>query len=156
MLLGIGAAAVVAVLGFVGIANSVDDFERVQRGSGSIQIDDPGDYVVYNEEGTRSIAVTITDPDGEAVTTSRYMNEITYDFGGRSGTAAITFDARSTGAYTVQTDTDVAVGSSIASSLVRTIVFPFVIGGISVTSGIVMLVVNLVRRSKSKQRLGIA
>jgi len=153
---GCAAAVAVGVLGFVGIANSVDDFERVQRGSGDIQIVDPGEYVVYSEERTRSIGLTVTSPDGEPVTTNRYLNEITYDFGGRSGTAALTFEARSAGTYTVQTDTDVAVGPSIASSLVRTIVFPFVIGGLSVVVGLVMLAVTLVRRSKSKQRGAIS
>ena len=155
VVLGVVAAVLVAVLGFAGIADRVDDFDRVERGTGSIQIDDPGEYVVYSEEGTASVRLAIIGPDGEPVPTSRYTNELTYDFGGRSGVAAITFDAPSAGIYAVQTDTDIAVGSSIASALIRTILFPFVIGGLSVTVGIVMAIVVLVRRSTSKQRLGI-
>jgi len=151
--LGVVIAVVVGVLGVVGISNSVDDFERVRQGSGSIRVVDPGEYVVYDEGGTGSVSLTITDPDGRPVPTSRYQNEITYEFGGRSGTAALTFEARATGTHTVQTDTDIAVGPSIASRLIFAIVLPFAIGGVSVTVGLVMLIVTLVRRSKSKQRI---
>lgn len=151
--LGVVAAVVVGVLGIVGISNSVDDFERVQRGSGSIRIDDPGEYVVYAEGDTSSVSLTITDPDGQPIETSRYQNEITYEFGGRSGTAALTFEARATGTYAVQTDADIAVGPSIADRLIFAIVLPLAIGGLFVTLGLVMMIVVLVRRSKSKQRI---
>ncbi len=152
MLLGIVGAFAIGVVGFFGIASTVDDFARVSPGTATVQIDSAGDYVVYSEDPNFFGSVEITDPDGERVSTSRYSTDLTYDFSGRSGTAAATFAAESTGEYTVTTNVDVAIGPSIATELIRTILVPFLIGGLSFLVGLIVIIVTAVRRSRSKQR----
>ena len=48
----------------------------------------------------------------------------------------------------------VAVGRSLAPSLVWTIATPFVIGGVGLLFGIILVVVTLVRRSADRRRRG--
>src|SRR6056297_3356261 len=59
---GVAAAVAIGILGIVGISDQIDDFERVPRGSGIIEIDEEREFVVYSEEGTGFARVTIVDP----------------------------------------------------------------------------------------------
>lgn len=150
--LGVVAAIATFVLGFAGIANTVDDFERVTPDGGGASIDSAGEYVIYNE-GLGSFAdVIITSPDGEAIPLSFYSGGLTYGFGGRSGNALYTFDAPGAGVYRVETNANIAIGKSIAGDLVRTIVLPFAIGGLTFVLGLIVIIVTAVRRSGSKKR----
>lgn len=155
MLLGIVGAFALGVVGVFGIASTVDDFARASAGSDTVQIDSVGDYVVYSE-GPDIGSVDIVGPDGEPVSTSRYSTDLTYDFDGRSGTAVATFTAEDAGEYTIRADADVAIGPSIADDLIRAILVPLLIGGISFLVGLVVIVVTAVKRSRSKQRAGSA
>lgn len=156
MLLGVIAAILFGVLGFVGIANKVDDFARVSPGTDTVRIDSTGEYVIYAENGSRFASVEILSPDGEPVATSRYLTGLEYDFNGQSGQAVSTFDADDTGRYTFTTDTDIAVGGSIAGDLVRTILIPFLVAGIGLLLGLVVIIVTAVKRSGSKKRAAYA
>ncbi|MFK8023292.1 MAG: hypothetical protein AB8G26_04940 [Ilumatobacter sp.] len=152
MVLGVVAAIVVGALGIFRVGDTVDRFERVNRGTGSVEIDSTDSLVIYGEEGERFPSITIIDPSGDEVRTRIYVGSLTYSFGGRSGQAALTFRPSETGTYAVQTNIDVAIGPSIAGSIVGAIALPFAIAGISVLVGLVMLVVVLVRRSRSGAR----
>jgi hypothetical protein len=128
----------------------------VTPGTDTVQIDSTGDYVIYTEDPYFFGSVQIIDPDGGPVPTSPYRSDLNYDFDGRSGRAAATFDADATGDYTVTTDTDVAIGPSIAGDLIRTILVPFLIGGVSFLVGLIVIIVTAVRRSRSKKRVTFA
>lgn len=156
MLLGIVVAIAFGVISFFGIADTVDDFARVSEGSDTVRIDSTGEYVVYTEDGSFVASVEITSPDGEPVSTSRYLTGLEYDFNGRSGRAIATFDADDTGRYTVTTSTDVAIGRSIAGDLIRTILIPFVVAGIGLLTGLIVIIVTAVKRSGSKKRAAFA
>jgi hypothetical protein len=162
IVLAVPAAIVWGVLGFLRIDDEVDDFERVRfPEGGTIVIDDPGDFVVYSEGSLAPLSdsgVTITGPDGDDVGTSPYSGSLTYDFGGRSGTAQQTFTADEAGEYVItprgvdtgQTWT-YAIGPSVARGIVGAIVGAFVIGGLGVLVGAIVLLVTGVRRSRAKQ-----
>lgn len=151
--LGVIAAIAFGVLGFIGIADKVDDFARVSPGSDTVRIDSTGEYVIYSETGSFFVSVEVVSPDGDPVPTSRYLTDLNYSFGGNSGNAVATFDADDTGRYTITTDSDVAIGTSIAGDLVRTILIPFVIGGLGFLIGLIVIIVTAVKRSGSKKRL---
>ena len=152
------------VSGLVGLSDTVDDFERVPFvGGGTVVIDEAGGQVVYVEPGggsfPSSMRISVVGPAGEPIATAPYGGSLTYDFGGRSGAALATFDAPVAGEYqvaAVETGSSVArelaVGPSFAGHLVRTIVVPFVIGGVGVIAGVVIIVVTAVRRSRERRR----
>jgi hypothetical protein len=155
-------AVVWLVTGILGVDDKVDGFERVPAAEGgTITIDDPGDYVIYAEGPQTTFGVsdiTVTDPDGDEVQTSLYGGSLTYDFGGRSGSAQETFTADEAGDYEIETDglasgnaESLAVGDSIGGDLVSAIVGGFVIGGLGLVIGAIVLIVTGVRRSKAKK-----
>ena len=152
MVLGIVGAIAFGILSFIGISNKVDDFARVSPGSDTVRIDSTGEYVIYAEDGSFFASVEVISPDGEPVPTSRYLTGLEYNFNGRSGQAVATFDADDTGRYTVFTDTDVAIGTSIAGDLLRTILIPFAIVGLAILIGLIVIIVTAVKRSGSKKR----
>ncbi len=163
ILIGIAGAVVWLVVGLMGISNAVDEFERVPAdGGGTIALDDDRPYVVYIEDGSTSrfatdVRLAIIDPSGDEVDLRKYGTEFNYDFSGRSGAASFTFRSDEAGDYTVVSESSssratVAVGRSLAGTLVWTIVTPFVIGGVGLLLGIVLMVVTLTRRSTDKRR----
>lgn len=157
---GIVGAIVWFVLGFTGLSDTIDNFERVPAdGGGTVSLDGGRDYVIYVEDGDTfgsGVRVGVLDPDGAEIEIARYRTELTYDFDGRSGRASFTFRSDEEGAYTVladgPSDVEVAVGPSVAGDLVRAIAIPFVIGGVGLLLGLVLLIVTLVRRSGAKKR----
>ncbi len=155
-MIGVIGAIAYAIVGFVGIADTVGDFERVRPGSGTVTIESPGEYVVYFEDASPNGRVAMTAPSGEPVLLSTYSNELSYDFDGRNGSAVATFDATETGEYTIETDTAVAIGPSVAGELIRAILVPFAIAGIAFVLGVIILIVTGVQRSGSKRRLAQA
>lgn len=164
IVVGIVGAIVWFVLGFVGISNVVDDFERVPAdGGGTISLDGDRNYVIYVEEDDvfgSGVRVRLSDPDGNDVDIDTYATELTYDSDGRSGRAVFTFRSGEPGDYTLTAegprDVELAVGSSVAGDLVRTIAIPFVLGGLGLLVGVLLLVVTLVRRSGAKKRRAAA
>jgi hypothetical protein len=157
----VGAVAWV-ISGVLGVDDTVKDFERVPfAGGGTVTLDSSGEYVIYLEPDTAvsSAAVfTLTDPDGDEVDVDVYSTELTYDFGGRSGTAVATFSADQPGDYMLESDSgdsvsidSYAVGSSIAGDLVSAIAGGFAIGGLGLLVGSVILIVTLARRSRAKR-----
>ncbi|MEP1126541.1 MAG: hypothetical protein ABJH68_21865 [Ilumatobacter sp.] len=156
MVLGVVLAIVLGVFGVIGISDTVDDFARVSPGTDEVRIDSAGDYVIYAEDGSFFADVQVLSPDGEPVTTSRYSTELTYDLGGRNGQAVSTFEAPSSGTYTVTTDTRIAIGPSVAGELVRAILIPFIVTGLGILLGLIVIIVTAVKRSNSKKRAAAA
>lgn len=152
MVLGIVGSIAFGIFSFLGISDKVDDFARVSPGSDTIRIESTGEYVIYAEDGSSFATVEVVTPDGEPVSTERYLTGLEYDFNGRSGQAVATFDADDTGRYTITTDTDIAIGRSIAGDLIRTVAGPFAIAGLSFLVGLIVIIVTAVKRSGSKKR----
>jgi hypothetical protein len=157
---GVAGAIIWFVLGFIGLSDTIDDFQRVPAdGGGIVTLDADRDYVIYIEEDNRfgsGVRVGLIDPNGAEVDIDRYRTELTYDFGGRAGRAAFTFRSGESGDYNLladgPTDVELAVGSSVAGDLVLAITVPFVIGGVGLLLGLLLLIVTLVRRSGAKKR----
>lgn len=152
IVLGIVGAIAFGIMSFLGIADKVDGFARVSPGTDTIRIESTGEYVIYAEDGSFFASVEVISPDGEPVPTSRYLTDLNYSFEGRTGQAVATFEARDTGRFTITTDTRVAIGGSIAGDLLRTILLPFVIVGLTFLIGLVVIIVTAVKRSGSKKR----
>ena len=158
---GVIGAIVWGVSGFAAIDDEVDAFERVPMPGGVITIDEPGGQVIYFENASTESAtfrLRIDGPDGTQVETDRYGGDLSYDFGGRSGTAVATFEARLAGDYTVTVTgegfrtAEVAIGPSIAGDLVRTIVGALAIGAVGLLAGGGTILVTALRRSSARRR----
>ena len=135
--------------------------------SAPFELDD-GDYVVYAERGGgEAVSLFVDDvrmrPAGQEgadeIEFEPYVSEFTYDFGNHTGRAQLTFEIDETGEYDVRvgggpgtTATTAAFGPSVASDLVAAIVGGFVIAGIGIVLGIILLIVTGVRRRKFRQR----
>ena len=167
----IGAAVIVAAIagavfwlvsGILRLDDTVDGFERVPYPEGgTVTIADPGEYVVYTESFSgdeQAGGITVVDPDGNEVDTRLYVSSLTYDFGGEVGSASQTFTAEQAGEYELSSTglessgiSSLAVGKSIGGDIVSAIVGAFVIGGLGVLVGVIVLIVTGIRRSSAKR-----
>lgn len=149
----------------------IDDFVRVddgeeatvtlEEGGHTIWLERPGvdDELLYGSE----LDVEITAPDGSTVSTDIYDTEATYSQGGRDGTAALTFDARVDGEYTIAPTVNDFRGGTIAigtenpiSALGIGFALFFGIGTIGFLIALVILIVLLVKRSRSRKQIRAA
>lgn len=165
---GIIGGVVWIVTGLSSFSDAIDDFERVPVGQiGTVELDE-GDYVVYAERGGGLPQSNFIDGirmrpagegEGDEVEFSVYEAEFTYDFGGRAGRAQYTFEIEDAGEYRVRVDdgpgttaTTAALGPSVGDELVSAIVGLFVIAGIGIVLGIIVIIVTVVRRRKWRRR----
>lgn len=159
------------VMGVQAVSSAVDDLERAPvGGDGQVELE-AGDQRVFLEgDGVNDIfgpdaLIGITDPDGNAVDVELYGSgtSLTYDLGGHEGTATWTFDAPTDGTYTVNLQTSesavegVAIGKdNPVTAWVGMGVIGIAIGSIGFLIAIVVLIIMLVRRGRSKKRLAPA
>ena len=148
-----------AVLSGKSLLNTVDDFQRVDvPGEARVALD-ARKYVVYYEgdnadDVTPPIEFRISDPErGEPLAVRGYSSSLTYAFGEHAGSAQYTVTPGRAGTYRVQTRSSserpslrVAFGESIASGLVRTVLGALGIGAALGITGLVILIVTIVRR----------
>lgn len=153
VVLGIVGAIAFFVIGLSGISDTVGGFERVDSGTGTIDIESTGGYVIYTEDQSSAPEIEVISPDGEPVSTRSYTGNLEYSVDERSGLAVQTFDADDTGEYTITTDADLAIGESVGDDLVRTIALPFAIAAIGALIGLVVLITTVIRRSNAKNRV---
>lgn len=157
------------VINGIGFNDAIDDFERVPVGQvGTIDLEE-GDYVVYAERGGGEPLANYlngvrmrpagAEGRGEEIQFSDYTSEFTYDLGGRTGRAQLTFEIEDAGEYQVRADdgpgttaTTAAFGPSVAGDLVSAIVGAFVIAIGGIVIGIILIVVTGIRRRKWRQR----
>ncbi len=160
---GVIGAVVWAGLGFVSFSDTIDDFQRVSaNGEGEVTFSDTGGYVIYYEapgaDGGNipdgEVLLTPADSD-EPVPLERYDSELSYNVGDHSGYAVLTFDIAEPGTYVVQSESDgtgdLAVGRSVGSKLVTTIVGAFALGGFGFLAGVTILIVTAVRRRNARR-----
>lgn len=165
-------AVVILVLSFGRVDGVVDDYQRTPvGGSGTVTLD-AGEQRIFLERpgadedifATSGITVTVTGPDGADITPDAYLTDLDYSVGGRDGTAIYTFDAPSSGEYTIESTDGVngqggelAIGSEnpLGPIGVGFALF-FVIGGLGFLIALIILIVMLVKRSGSKKRIRAA
>jgi len=164
-----GGLVVVAVIGAIawavltglGVARTVDDFQRVQvPGRATMQLESRK-YVVYVEgpgadSATPEVEIVIEDPRTEQpLTLDPYSASVTYSFD-ETGSAVRTVTPPRAGSYEVRADGPqtgsggyaVAIGDSVGRKIVSVVVGALVIGFGLATAGVLLLIVTFVRRSR--------
>jgi hypothetical protein len=147
--------------------------QLVVPGTSELTLTETGTYTIFHETGSvvdgRYYAVedvsgltveVVAAETGEAVALSSPGAGATYDFGGRSGSAFLTFDIadpgryRITGAYPegrAEPATVLAVGHDFGRKLVLTIVSAIAIAFTSFALAVVIAVVTFVRRRRARR-----
>lgn len=150
------------VMGFMGITDTVDEFERVPiPGTRTVAL--PANKVVLYLEGpgvdefTQPVRVTVTEPGSETrVPVASYGGSLSYSFD-TTGAAIGTVTAPRAGRYVVATESDrarsydLAIGESIAGKIVGAILGAFAVGAILALAGTGLIVATSIRRSRRKR-----
>ncbi len=163
VLAGIGAIVWFAV-GLMSFSDKIEDFQRVPvNGEGEVTLDEAGGYVIYYEgpgasDGdTPSGQAELTPASGgESVALDDYDESLTYDIGDHSGVAVLTADIERPGSYVLASESEgsgeLAIGRSVAGTLVVTVVGAMALGGLGLVAGVVILIVTAVRRKGGRPR----
>lgn len=163
---GIVGGALIAV-GISKIPAAVDDLQRAPVGQQTDVELEAGDYRVFIEgDGVNDVFLTpsalfaVADSDGNEVPVDLYDNDtsVTYDFNGHEGRAAWTFEIRTAGTYTVNASSSDAVVENVAfgtqnplTAGVPMVIVGVVVGGLGFLLALVVMIVMLVRRGRSKK-----
>jgi hypothetical protein len=157
---------VLLIIGGVNQSKSiVDNFDRVDVGESEDFDLDAGGYRVWLEgdgvqNSVEGVDYTITDSDGDAVITSSFTAELSYDIGGHEATAFNTFDLDDDGQFTVsfngvssgRTDVNLAIGQdNPVSALFRGIVLGIVAAIVGFVVAVIVTIILFVKRSRSRR-----
>ena len=140
------------------VLRTVADFQHVAiPGHADVRLESRK-YVIYVEgpgadENVPPIDLFVTHARTETrIPVARYNGSLTYEFDS-AGSAVGTVTTPVAGVYRVRTDGPrgyrLAIGESIGSALVRTIVGALVIGAVFCLGGITLLILTAVRRSRA-------
>ena len=149
----------------VGLVREIDSFQRVAvPGTGEVSLDHSGGYVIYYEgAGAASgdipaVNVTVTPVSAPAAVQSlgAYSGSLYYRIGSREGRAVLSLEVAQPGRFvikaaaapTVAGGSSLAVGSSVAGSIVR-IAVPSVVAMLAAIGG--AIAIAIVRRSRAKR-----
>jgi hypothetical protein len=158
---GVFGAVLWFVISILALGDKVDDFQRVPiPGEATVQLE-ARKYVIYYESPTAdefvpAFAIDIVDAaTGAPAPVAGYGSTLTYSYSGHEGSAVATVTPPTTGDYLVRTDGDpgpgtanVALGESLAGPLLRMILGAFGIGAVLCLSGVALIGVTAVRRSR--------
>ena len=157
------AGAAWLIFGLLGVKGQVDGFQRVPlpRG-GLVSLQHSGGYVLYYEApGAASgqfpsfnVTIVPASPAARAQSLRPYTADVNYSFGSRQGRAVLTlqishpgtFRVVTTGAATVAGGSDLAFGTTIAGSIVSTVLISVLLIGLGIVGGIALFVVRLTSR----------
>lgn len=167
-----GGLAVVGVVGAIlwfvtslmSLSDDVNDFQRGPLpGETTMQLE-PRKYVVYYEgpsaeESVPPFEIEVAGAQtGAPLVLEGYGGSLTYSFDNHEGSAQATVTPARAGAYVVRTNSEVqvtganvALGPSIAGSLLRGILGTFAIGGLLVLSGGTLIAITGLRRSRARR-----
>jgi hypothetical protein len=167
-----GALLVAGVLGallwfvtsLMSLGDEVDNFQRVPVPGKTTMKLEAHKYVVYYEgltadEVVPPVEIAITDAKtGTPLAITPYGGSLTYSVSNHEGSALGTVTPAHAGVYAVRTDSNVrasganmALGRSLTWPILRGILGTFVIGGLLAGSGVVLLIVTAVRRSRARR-----
>ena len=151
-------------LGFSRFSDRIDGFQRVPTNSqGEVTFDDTGGYVIYFEgpgasEGEIPTGQAQLTPieGGDPVALDDYESDFTYDLNGHEGVAVLTLDIARPGTYLLESESEgegeLAVGRSVAGTLVTSVVGGLALGGLGLVAGVVVLIVTAVRRRGARPK----
>lgn len=161
------------VFGFVSLSSKVDGFARVPLpAGGTVTLDHSGGYVVYYEgPGAASgripsfdVRIAPVAPPAAVGSLRSYAASVTYTIGSHQGRAVLTlqvvhpgkFLVEPSGAAAVAGGSDLAFGSSIAGSIVGTVVLSIglIFLGIAVT--IILFIIRLTRTRRARAQAAAA
>ena len=161
------------VFGFVSLSSKVDGFARVPLpAGGTVTLDHSGGYVVYYEgPGAASgqipsfdVRIAPVAPPATVGSLRSYAASVTYTIGSHQGRAVLTlqvvhpgkFLVEPSGAAAVAGGSDLAFGSSIAGSIVGTVVLSIglIFLGIAVT--IILFIIRLTRTRRARAQAAAA
>jgi len=151
--LAVVAAILVAVFGFMGMVDRVDELQRVPatEAGAAVTLAEPGGYTIYFEapgvsEGLADIPSVALQPlDGAAPVTLRdYSSKFNYDFGGHDGQAVATFRLDRPGRYRLRASgtgrsggagAELAVGRAIGDGVGRALARAVALAGAGLLVG---------------------
>lgn len=171
---GIVLGAVLVVRSFVGMVDTIDDYQRVSSRTGGALVLDAGRHTIFYErpEETGGLAFSISpnlqvfDPDGERVALGYSGVSETYDIGSRHGRRLATIEAPVSGRYEFRvggfrTDDgsergfgEFAVGRKGPLSTAGPAIAGGILGGLGlvVVGGLVMIISG-VRRGRARRAI---
>lgn len=157
---GLLAAALLVVLGMGALSDEIDGFQRVPfGGSGEVSLSEGG-YVLYHEglQAPSSVDADVEPLDGgEAEAPAPYGSGLTYDLGGRSGTAVGTIRVLRPGRFRIDTTTtsdadgQLAVGTSVARRILFLVLGCLALFFGSIVVGATTLIVTAVKRQRARR-----
>ena len=168
-----GVAAIISIVnGVSAYSDTIEEFARVDVGEqGTIEIDGTGGYTVFYEPGVSDESsldendpeppLEMTDPSGQPVTFEDYESFGTYGSSGYVGFAIRTFDVSEPGNYELKVGGQplggtVAVGRSPFEKITNGVLLGLVFGFGGFLLALVILIVLMVARGRSKRRIRAA
>lgn len=162
-------AVVLLVQGVRSAEDTFDDFARIEPGQDTqVELSSSGGYRVWlerpginessaTEPGT---IVTITDSDGNQVNADYYVGSLDFSSGGRDATAVQTFSVDEPGTFTINATVSDAGGGTFlvgkgnpVSETAKGLGLFFLVGTLGFVIALIILIVMLVKRSRSKKRI---
>jgi hypothetical protein len=159
------------VFGFVSLSSKVDAFSRVPLpGGGNVTLNHSGGYVVYYEgAGAASgqipsfnVQIAPVAPPAAVRNLRSYAASVTYTIGAHQGRAVLTlqvvhpgkFLVVPSGATAVAGGSDLAFGSSIAGSIVGTVVLSIGLIFLGIAITIILFIIRLTRTRRARAQAG--
>ena len=169
VVIGVIAGVALVIVAFARLDDKVSSFYRLGAPDVTeVFFSDTGDYVVYDEsiglpvDGEAPFEVTVRRTGtGLEVPVSASVDDVTYDTGGKSGTAVFEFSIPAVGSYEIEADVSteaglaqLAVGRSVLGDLLRGLVTAAVVGGGLILAGVLVAVVGSIPRPGRTAREG--
>ena len=169
LVVGCGIAVIWFIVAIVGLVNAPDDFERIRVPGSEVVTLGNGDWIIYYEsDSSRSYAnnppsVDVTGPNGRAINVQYSSDKSSYSVGSNDGQALYEFHVVSPGEYTIEASTvgeparrsgdQIAIGRPLFDGgRVAGILGPIALGAVSFLIGLIVLIITIVRRSRSRRR----
>lgn len=184
--LGYWLAIAIVVAGFIGggvlvVATGIGAYDRLTDlprtsvpGELTVEVTDTGDQLVYYlgdaDTTWRDLGLEVSGPDGRPVTVTSYLpslhmaslvvhdDELRWDAEDRDDHQVVvaTFDADTTGAYTVTTTgsaedgAELAVGENLVRPVVALVLVAMGVVAVGLAGGVTLFVITGVRRSRAR------
>ena len=168
-------AGYMAFRGFQDYTSAIDGFARIEPGTPTeVTLKSSGEYRVWaefpqSESGVTPIAsgitVTVVDADGNEVAVDDYVGTLSYSDGDREGVAVSTFSIDEPGDHTITATVDafanqpdrLAIGTANPlTEIGKGVLLMVVVGTVGFLIALILFIVMLVRRGRSKRALAPA
>lgn len=139
--------------GFSRLDDSVDELQRLDvPGRGVFTLEEGDGSVYYEGPGEPYLTIRMNGTDGTPVDVGQHGGEVTYDFGGHSGTSYFGYEIERAGEYEVEIDGPsggvIAFGEGVGGQIVAAVVGALVIFFGCLGAAIILLVITRKRRRR--------